>query len=282
MQEQQTRPLFLSWSSRESLLLVPQYAWLSLHDVSHVRLPQRLDTLREKLEIGCRPWSPDPKMKLLWTPLGQWIWAVRNLQDSFLNDNKKEIPLRLTALRRFAVRNWPGWFEKTLDGLLVRLHSSSLSSESVQVLTQQAPAVAVLEACRPLLGWLNHEGKGKRIAIFEDALSYLEQGVGEISHIITLAEEDPWWDDIGVDLAEAEMRVLQAKQGGASVDRALSDGLAVIRNCIEPIHHLGDFAAGTGPARIHATRTAIQLLTQTIGAIHKLHSQAFEHANFSH
>lgn len=281
VEEQETLPIFLSWSSRESLLRVPEYAWLSLRDVNYVRLPQRLADLLKQLELSTRPWSADPEMKLLKTPLGQWLWAVRNLQDSFGSDNRNEIPFRLSALRRFAARNWAGWFEKTLNALRVRAHSSSLLPEDVEVLIQQAPAVAVFEACRPLLGWSQHEVKGRRAAIFEDALSYLEQGVAEISHVITLAAEDPWWDDMGADLDKAERHVLQARQGGASVDKVFEDGLTIVRDCIGRIRQLKDFTEATEPAKTHETKAAIQMLMQTIGEIRKLQSRAFEHANAS-
>lgn len=281
VEEQESMPIFVSWSSRESLLRVPEYAWLSLSVVNHVRLPQRLADLVKQLELSTRAWSADPEMKRLRTPLGQWLWAVRNLQDSFGSDNRNEILFRLSALRRFAARNWAGWFESALNALLVRAHSSSLLPEDVEVLIQQAPAVSVFEACRPLLGWSQHEVKGRRAAIFEDALSYLEQGVAQISQVVTLGAEDPWWDDLGADLDKAERHLLQARQGGASVDGVLEDRLTIIRDCIGPISQLKDFTEATEPAKPHETKAAIQRLMQTLGDILRLRSQLFEHTNVS-
>ncbi len=242
----QTLPVCVGWSQRQSLLLRPEYAWLSLPEVSYLQLPVPLDLLIRQIEASSHPGHTIPGLALLTTTLGQWRWALAELQRASESEYGRELSFRLSALRLFAIKHWPGWYEKILNDLAARIaRTSSVSSGDVQRLVGRADEVAILEAYRPLLGWSGGEAKGERIAALEDALSYVNQGVGRIDGLANLVALDPWWDEMDHDLSAAEKMLRRVGPQEGVPELASPDRLRVLRECLASIRSLSEAGASS-------------------------------------
>src|SRR5688572_5267015 len=97
-----TTPVLLAWSTLDELSLSPKYAWLSLPGVVFVQLPQSLDRLYELVQRAAQPAKADSRLKLLTTALGQWEWALGELQVCQRKGDAELFQRRVIELRSFA------------------------------------------------------------------------------------------------------------------------------------------------------------------------------------
>lgn len=235
LDDEEPRILIIAWSSRERLLLEPEYAWLSVDAVQYIQLPQPLATLRQKLEGESRLLQPPAALSVLSTPLGQWRWALHALEAGFQDRINGEGPTRLQNLQRFASTHWPGWYETALSKLRCIFDSALSAHQQIELLDRQADAVAVCEACRPLFDWTDGGSKRNRISVLRDTISYVSQNLANIDEVNRIAERDPWWNDLRVDLLACESTLPVVELGGAAVQELVGSELRQVKHHSEAI-----------------------------------------------
>lgn len=264
--------VLIAWSDRDTLLLRPEYAWLSLKAVTFIQLPQQSNFLRQQIEDAQQTPDVGLELEILCTPLGQWRWALGELQESLNRADEKESFIRLMELRRFATKHWPGWYEKTFTDIRDAIDINNRSSDLLLDLLSNADAVATLEACGPLLNWTEGGTKGSRIVPLEDAACYASQGVGEIKVIAELAATDPWWSELETDLSTTEATLHLVRKGGGEPESILGNRLVVLRRCIAEISNIEESSFSLSREEICNFYSIVSTLQRTLVDIVKLYN----------
>jgi hypothetical protein len=234
--------LVLAWSPRAALELRPEYAFLSHRSVAFLQLPQPLGVLKERFKQASRPADSDAGLGALCTPLGQWQWALMSLKSSVEKADKAQAVMRLVALQRFVRKHWPGWYDQALIKLRERIETDSDICEGVNILSKRANEVAIAEACRPLMAWIEEETRSTRLGIFLDAACYASQGLLANTSAESTAADDRWWTDFAPDLSITEESLGRVRTGGGSPESIVGDQLREIRRCLA---YFGGIEAGT-------------------------------------
>lgn len=273
---EQTVPVFLAWSGRGELARTPEFAMLSHESVAYARLPLSRDDLESYVGLASRPAALDTELRELLTPLGQWRHALRALRAAVGTADATELRARAEALRRFALRRWPGLYERALDGLSRNAGDAERASRLTERLLAAADEGALTEALRPLTRWAEEHQTYERLASLEDALAYAAQGLidpGETAG--ALADE--------LDLARMESQISEAEEGlrvlrglGCEGAQAFDVDPSALRDWLGSVRLVG---AREAAADLEEARAAVGSLIRTAHRLIESRRQAVSSLN---
>jgi len=259
-----TASVFVAWSSRDALLLRPECAWLSIQDVIFVRLPTELDDLRRRLRLTSRARDQRTKFEGLKTPLGQWRWAVGELRRTLEVGNFDEVYLRLDNLRRFSTKHWPGWYEETLADLRGAIESRHRVEDAMNALIARAGDIATLEACSPIISWMEQQEKVRRITFLLDALCYASQELVPTKNLAEWVANDPWWREFETSLSNAEESVAEIQLAEGPLPRNVIDVLTGLRGALVEMKYFEKLMPNASLTKIRHAYAAADTLVRLI------------------
>lgn len=261
--------VFISWSSRQALLLRPEYAWLQSDNVSFVRLPQVLQNLVVLLEQASLRNEPDPYLETLLTKLGQWDWALKELRNALGREERKTLYARIRNLQEFALRNWPGLYQSLLIDVQENLNDEERARKSIDTLILVANRGAVLVACLPVLGWVERTRAFETVMTLGDALCYLTQGklgIEQVNKVASQCHLSQMQDDLNI----MEEGIKLIRRVGCSEKDRMSERVEVTRHCLDEIRKCNTFSASTTSEEVQNAYHAVEKVTATIEDILKL------------
>ncbi len=235
-----TFPVFVGWSSRETLVLKPEYALLSSDEIRYLRLPQQLETLIESIGKATMPYEASAMLKGLHTPLGQWRWALKELRNSILTDDYHLASLRLIELQRFASKHWPGYYDMLLTSLSMAMTLEDDAVRRIMLVESNAVSVAVLVACAPLTEWIEDRAKANHVAMTSEIVAYLDQDALEIQDIKGGVTNFAWIKDLKNDLATTEETLNAMSKAGFDPDSLLGNRMKHMRDAVLQAEVLGE------------------------------------------
>lgn len=215
--------VFVGWSSRESLLLRPEYACLSLPGVTYFRLPRSLNELRFVASSEQTSFSEAVPCGGLATPGGQWAWALNELLKDLGGSDRGRPAARLMELRRFATCHWSGWYESTLNAIGEAITGGRETSALIDVCHRQAPLVESLEAAAPLVCWNEAEANRHSIELMEEVAAYTVQGVIEPEVCRRIISDEPGWCVLCESCDDVAVNFTKLLESGRAVDARVTE-----------------------------------------------------------
>lgn len=210
--------VFVGWSTRESLLLRPEYACLSLPGVTYFRLPRSLNELRFVASSEQTSFSETVPCAGLATPGGQWAWALDELLKELGGCQRGRPAARLVEMRRFATCHWPGWYEGALNAIGEAITRGRGVAALVDVCRHQAPLVESLEAAAPLVCWNEAEANRHSIELVGEVAAYAAQGMIELQTCRRLISDEPGWRVLRDGCDDAAGHFSKLLESGRAVD----------------------------------------------------------------
>jgi hypothetical protein len=229
----------IAWSSRETLLLRPEYAWLSQPEVEFIRLPMQLADFRQALEARRAPMKADSGLARLMTRQGQWRWAVERLQEAISKGLREEAVQRLNAMRAFCRRCWPGFFEAALT----KLQSAIEQEHAVKALEPLVTAMMDAEitaAARDLAAWSIDRRLAPRMYKVLDLLCYTAQELpGAQEELQEVMSQDPWWQELKICIGATQhgLALIQEAEGHRQSMEKLCDTMAGLVDRVAALQH---------------------------------------------
>jgi hypothetical protein len=252
-------PLLVAWSPRESFLIRPEYAWLSVQGGSFLQLPTSSKHFMEFVTAERAPVDPKSDLYSLLTPVGQWRWAVRKLGETISAGKHDEGLLRVKALLDYARDHWPGAFDPALNMILRDLgkaHHPTL----LRCLETEVEGIAAAQACVALTRWHFEPNLFSRMTLLQDLLCYFQQGLIDSNSLWKTIEQDTWRNELTRDL-DTSLRMLASLQHEVSVSREpLTDSCQRVAQNLRKVESIYTLSAGIAPDDARRALDAIETL----------------------
>jgi hypothetical protein len=186
----------VGWSSRETLLLSPEYACLSRPEVTYLRLPLARADARILRYSHAQTLNEAAPCSELPPPGEQWVWALEQLQTDLREGARNRSQARLAELRRYATAKWPGWYEGALRAIKRSVEEGEGAENLIEICRRQSPVIESLDAVARLLRWSEAEGSLQALELVKEVASYARQGALDLQSCRQAISEEPAWRDL--------------------------------------------------------------------------------------